>query len=318
MSIVVTGASGFIGQALIQAPKLRLGHQVVALSRSPPHRPSEPIEYKICGDLNSSTDISKFLSSTDCVVHLAGLAHIKTPDSPEIEAAHMRVNRDTTQTLANAAAKAGVRRFVFLSSINVNGETTLLNKPFNATDNAKPGNLYGFSKWAAEQTLREIAERTGLEGVIIRPPLVYGPGVKGNFLSLLQWLKRGIPLPLGAIHNQRSFVGIDNLVDLIITCIDHPAAANQTFLVRDDEDLSTTELLQRMGVALNKPARLFPVPSTLLKLGARILGKEKVAQRLLGNLQVDISKTKQVLGWSPSVSVDDSLRKTAEWYVQQG
>ena len=169
----------------------------------------------------------------------------------------------------------------------------------------------------AEQVLLEVAARTGLEVVIIRPPLVYGSGVKGNFHSMLKWLPRGIPLPLGAIHNTRSLVGIDNLVDLIITCIDHPAAANQTFLVSDGEDLSTTDLLHRLGKALHKPSRLLPVSASMLEVAAQLVGKKAVAQRLLGDLQVDISKTREVLDWSPIVSVDEGLQKTADWYLSQ-
>ena len=169
----------------------------------------------------------------------------------------------------------------------------------------------------AEQGLRALATETGMEVVIIRPVLVYGPGVKANFLNMMSWLHKGVPLPFGAIQNQRSLVALDNLVDLIMTCIDHPAAANQTLLVSDDEDLSTTALLRRMGVALGKPARLLPVPSRLLDVGAAILGKQALAQRLCGSLQVDISKTRELLSWSPPVSVDEALRKTAQHFLEQ-
>ena len=210
-----------------------------------------------------------------------------------------------------------MKRFIFLSSIKVNGERTISGTRFTSADNTFPKDAYGISKWEAEQALYEVSARTGLEVVIIRPPLVYGPGVKGNFLSLLGWLNRGIPLPLGAIHNLRSLISIDNLVDLIITCIKHPAAANQTFLVSDDEDLSTTELLRRMSAALDKPARLLLVPSSLLQLCANLLGIKAVAQRLLENLQVDISHTKEVLDWTPPVSVGEGLRRTAKWYLSQ-
>ena len=199
----------------------------------------------------------------------------------------------------------------------MNGEQTVSGDCFTCLDKQYSEDPYGISKWEAEQALHEVSAKTDLEVVIIRPPLIYGAGVKGNFLSLLAWLSRGVPLPLGAIQNQRSMVGIDNLVDLIVTCIDHQAAANQTFLVSDDEDLSTTELLRRLGAALGKPARLIPIPASLLGLAARLVGKEDIAERLLGNLQVDISKTRKILDWAPRVSVDDGFRKTAKWYLGQ-
>jgi UDP-glucose 4-epimerase len=213
--------------------------------------------------------------------------------------------------LARQAAAAGLRRFVFVSSIKVNGEATQLARPFIADDAPAPLDAYGVSKMEAEQGLREIARQTGMEVVIIRPPLVYGPGVKANFAAMMRWLKRGVPLPLGAIHNQRSLVALDNLVDLILTCLTHPAATNQTFLVSDGEDVSTTELLRRMGQAMGKTARLLPVPASWLKVAASLVGKGDVAQRLCGSLQVDISKTRELLGWVPPVSLDEGLRRAA-------
>jgi nucleoside-diphosphate-sugar epimerase len=198
-----------------------------------------------------------------------------------------------------------------VSSIKVNGEATLLGRPFSADDAPAPLDAYSLSKMEAEQGLRELAAQTGMEVVIIRPPLVYGPGVKANFAAMMRWLKCGVPLPLGAIHNQRSLVSLDNLVDLIVLCLTHPAAANQTFLVSDGEDVSTTQLLRRMGQALGCPARLVPVPVSVLKLAAAIVGKSDVAQRLCGSLQVDISKTHQLLGWTPPLSLDEGLRRAA-------
>jgi nucleoside-diphosphate-sugar epimerase len=189
-----------------------------------------------------------------------------------------------------------------------------LGKQFSALDKPDPQDPYGISKYEAEKGLLELASETGMEVVIIRPPLVYGPGVKANFASMMSWLDKGIPLPLGAVHNQRSFVALDNLVDLIVTCLDHPKAANQTFLVSDGEDLSTTELLQRMGRALGKPARLIPVPVGLMTFAANLLGKGAVAQRLFGSLQVDSSKARDLLGWKPVVTVDEALQKTADAY----
>jgi nucleoside-diphosphate-sugar epimerase len=218
--------------------------------------------------------------------------------------------------LAEAAAAAGVRRFIFISSIKVNGEATLPGAPYTAEAQPAPADPYGISKLEAEQGLRALAADTGLEVVIIRPPLVYGPGVKANFLSMMRWLHKGVPLPFGAIHNRRSLVALDNLVDLLVTCIDHPGAANQTFLVSDGEDLSTSELLRRMGFALGRPARLLPIPSRLLDVAAAMLGKTALAQRLCGSLQVDIGKTRELLNWSPPVGVDEALRKTAEHFLE--
>jgi UDP-glucose 4-epimerase len=184
-----------------------------------------------------------------------------------------------------------------------------------ADDEPAPADPYGISKAEAEQDLRTLAAETGMELVIVRPTLVYGPGVKGNFLSMMQWLNRAVPLPFGAIHNKRSLVALDNLVDLIVTCVEHPAAANQIFLVSDDEDVSTTELLRRMSEALGKPARLLPLPVWLLTMGALVLGKRDLSQRLCGSLRVDISKTRNLLGWSPPVSVNDGLKATAQYFL---
>jgi nucleoside-diphosphate-sugar epimerase len=231
-----------------------------------------------------------------------------------------RVNVDGTLRLARQAAEAGVRRFVFVSSIKVNGEHSQPGQPFTADQIPAPGDPYGVSKCEAESELRALSQETGMEVVIIRPPLVYGPGVKANFLAMMRWLQRGVPLPLGGVtENRRSLVFLGNLVDLIVTCIDHPAAANQTFLVSDDEDLSTAVLLRRMAAALGRPARLIPLPAGLITLGAKLIGRPGIAQRLCGSLQVDIGKTKAVLDWSPPVSVDEGLRRTAaHWLATEG
>lgn len=228
-----------------------------------------------------------------------------------------KVNVEGTLSLARQAAAAGVRRFIFISSIKVNGEGTPVNVPYLADAQARPADPYGISKMEAEQGLHALAIETGMEVVIIRPVLIYGPEVKANFLSMMRWLHKGVPLPFGAIHNRRSLVALDNLVDLIVTCIDHPAAANQTFLVSDGEDLSTSELLRRMGAALGKPARLLPVPSWLLEAGAAMLGKKALSQRLCGSLQVDIGKARELLNWTPPVSVDEALHKTARHFLEQ-
>ena len=316
MQIAITGASGFIGQALVKVLPDQ-GRRVVAVHHSRSDYPDHPnVKHLTLGDLAAFRD-SSLLKTIDCVVHIAGRAHVMYETESNVLSAYREINVEGTLNLARQAATLGVKRFVFLSSIKVSGETTPSGKFFGVTDTLNPQDAYGISKMEAELGLYTISQDTGMEVVCIRPPLVYGPGVKGNFLSLLRWLERGIPLPLGAIHNRRSLVGLDNLIDLIITCLDHPAAANQTFLVSDDEDLSTTELLQRLGKALNKPARLVPILSVLLEQGANLLGKKEIAQRLFGHLQIDICKTKQLLGWSPPVSVEEGFRKTVEGYLQQ-
>ena len=347
-NLLLTGATGFVGQAL----SLRLEQQGFALTaavRRPTDTLSDPIRQVPVGDLLPNTDWSQALPGVDTVIHLAARVHVMQDTATDPLAAFRNTNTAGTLNLARQAAAAGVRRFIFLSSIKVNGEHTQPGQPFtlqetppnlplsgegqetaaplhSSPDKGRPGGVsskgatldpYGISKYEAEQGLRELAVQTSMEVVIIRPPLVYGPGVKANFLSMMRWLHKGIPLPLGAIHNQRSLVALDNLVDLITICIDHPAAANQTFLVSDGEDLSTTALLQRLGSALGKPTRLLPVPQRLLTASLTLLGKGAIAQRLCGSLQVDISKTRDLLGWVPPMSVDEALRKTAQAYLQQ-
>jgi len=252
------------------------------------------------------------LAGVEVIIHTAARVHVMKDKAinPLIE--FRTTNVTGTLTLARQAAQVGVKRFIFISSIKVNGEGTLLGCPYTADDAPAPVDPYGISKMEAEQGLKALAAETGMEVVIIRPVLVYGPGVKANFRSMMHWLNKGVLLPLGAINNRRSLVAINNLVDLIVTCIDHPAAANQIFLVSDGEDLSTTELLGRMAKALGKPARLLPVPSFLLRAGAALIRKNNIAQRLCGSLQVDIEKTRSLLGWNPPVSVDEALKRTAK------
>lgn len=247
----------------------------------------------------------------------AARVHVMNDDAADPLREFRRINVNGTLRLATQAAEAGAGRFVFISSIKVNGESTVPGRPFTAQQAPAPIDPYGVSKWEAEQQLRKLSAETGMELVIIRPVLVYGPGVKANFLNMMKWLYKGVPLPLGAIHNKRSLVSLDNLVDLIVTCIDHPRAANETFLVSDGEDLSTTELLQRMSKALGKRPRLLPVPAWMLETAAKVVGKQSIAQRLCGSLQVDISHTRERLGWTPPVSVDAALRKTAQHFLEQ-
>jgi UDP-glucose 4-epimerase len=308
--MLVTGANGFVGRALC-AEAVPRGMAVRGITRASGDLPMSVENFAI-GGIDGNTDWQDLLTGCEVVVHLAARVHVMQEATADPLTEFRRVNVQGTLNLARQAAAAGVRRFVFVSSIKVNGEATQLGVPFTADDVPAPLDAYGVSKMEAEQGLREIAAQTGMEVVIIRPPLVYGPGVKANFAAMMRWLKRGVPLPLGAIYNQRSLVALDNLVDLILTCLTHPAAANQTFLVSDGEDVSTTELLRRMGQAMGKPARLLPVPASWLKVAAGLVGKGDVAQRLCGSLQVDISKTRELLGWVPPVSLDEGLRRAAE------
>jgi nucleoside-diphosphate-sugar epimerase len=313
---MVSGASGFVGLAVISRLLTMDDVCVIAGSRRTELLWPVAVTPLLLSDLGSSSQLIP-LAGVEAVVHSAARAHVMSDQASDPLAEFRKVNVEGTLNLARQAAEAGVRRFIFISSIKVNGEGTSADSPYVADAQAAPADPYGISKMLAEQGLRELAAETGMEVVIIRPVLVYGPGVKANFLSMMRWLHKGVPLPFGAIHNRRSLVALDNLVDLIITCIDHPAAANQTFLVSDAEDLSTTELLCRMGVALGRPARLLPLPSWILEAGAAMLGKQALSQRLCGSLQVDISKTRELLNWTPPVSVDEALRKTAKHFLEQ-
>ncbi|WP_313132025.1 UDP-glucose 4-epimerase family protein [Stutzerimonas nitrititolerans] len=308
--ICLTGSSGFVGSRLLYELKQVTTFQVAGLCRRLPQDTNESAFFAM-GDLQQA-DLSELLRDTDVFIHTAARAHIMKDEVADPLAEYRRVNVEGTLNLARQAAAAGVKRFVFISSIKVNGEATGNGKAFGADDKPAPEDAYGLSKLEAEQGLMLLGAETGMEVVIIRPPLVYGPGVKGNFASMIKLVEKGLPLPLGAIHNQRSLVGIDNLVDLIIRCIDHPAAANQVFLAGDGEDLSTTELLRGVGKAMGKPARLIPVPAGLLQFGATLLGRKAVAQRLLGSLQVDISKTCELLDWKPPYTVEEGLRRCFE------
>lgn len=313
MKVLVTGATGFVGLALTRL-LLYQGVEVVGGVRMVSSNLPLGVSQVSVGSIRNVTDWVNALNGVDSVVHLAARVHVMHDEASDPLVEFRRVNVSGTLNLARQASLAGVRRFVFVSSIKVNGESTVLGKPFLAQDKPDPQDPYGLSKYEAEQGLLELALETGMDVVIIRSPLVYGPCVKANFASMMSWLDRGIPLPLGTVHNQRSFVALDNLVDLIVTCLDHPAAANQTFLVSDGEDLSTTQLLQRMGRALGKPARLIPVPVGVMQVAANLLGKGAVAQRLFGSLQVDSSKARDLLGWKPVVTVDEALQKTADAY----
>ncbi len=314
--ILVTGASGFIGHALCSDLVCR-GFSVLGATRTPCDLP-KGVSRAVVGDIDGNTDWSYALTGCETVVHLAGRAHVTADTLANPLAEFRRVNVDGTLKLARQAAAFGVRRFAFLSSIGVNGAETF-GQPFTANDVVVPHSPYAISKYEAELGLQALAAETGMEVVIVRSPLVYGPGAPGNFGSLLRWLKRGIPLPLGAIDNQRSLVALDNLVDFIFTCLTHPASANQIFLVSDGEDVSTTELLRRIGQAIGRPALLIPVPASFLKLVAAMVCKPDVAQRLCGSLQVDIEQTRRLLGWTPLISLDEGLKRTiGGWISSRG
>lgn len=309
MNVLVTGAAGFVGARLVTALQATPEARVRAVVRQlPDGRAATPDKLAI-GDMGSDTDWRQALDGIDVVVHLAARVHVMRDEARDPLQSFLRTNTQATLQLARQAAQSGVKRLVFLSSVKVNGERTAVGRPFRAGDAAAPEDAYAISKHHAELGLCEIASATGLEVVVIRPPLVYGPGVKANFAALMNAIACGVPLPLGLVRNQRSLVALDNLVDLILTCTSHPDAAGQTFLVSDGEDLSTGELVRRLARVLQRPARLLPVPIWALQLGAAALGKQALAQRLCDNLQVDIDATRERLGWTPPLSVDEGLRR---------
>ncbi|POA55737.1 MULTISPECIES: UDP-glucose 4-epimerase family protein [unclassified Pseudomonas] len=313
--ILLTGASGFLGRSIIDQFSRSTDFQLAAVFRQPPVELPGTVALCQVTEIIGTTDWNSFLPGCSVVIHAAARVHVMNETSSDPLTEFRRVNVEGTLNLARQAASAGVRRFIFISSIKVNGEGTATAAPYFADAQPMPLDHYGISKMEAEQGLLKIAEQTGLEVVIIRPPLVYGPGVKANFLAMMRWLQKGVPLPFGAIGNKRSLVALGNLVDLIRVCIEHPAAANQIFLVSDGEDLSTTELLRRMARALKVPVRLIPVPVWILSGGAALLGKKSLSHRLCGSLQVDISKTQKLLGWTPPITVDSALNETAKYFL---
>ena len=305
---LITGGQGLVGKALA-ARALAVGLTVRVSTRQKSISTASRLEHVQTTDLSSTTDWLPALQEIDAVVHCAARVHVMHDTAADPLTAFRAVNVEGTLNLARQAAAAGVKRFVFISSVKVNGESTSPGQAFTEADAPNPQDAYGQSKHEAELGLRQLASDTGMEVVIIRPPLVYGPGVKANFAALMLAVQKGWPLPLGAVHNQRSLVALDNLVDFIVTCITHPQAGNQTFLVRDEHDLSTTELVRGMAQAAGIPARLLPVPVWALQAGAALLGKGDAVQRLCGNLQVDITKARTLLGWMPPVSVSEGLHR---------
>ncbi len=306
-AILVTGANGFVGRAVCMQA-VSLGMEVRGVQRGGTVSTC-PVQVVQIDELDGATQYAQALAGCDAIVHCAARVHVMTDRGIDSLAEYRRVNVEGTLNLANQAVAAHVRRFIFISSIKVNGESTPRGQPFSISDVPAPQDAYGKSKFEAEQALLVLAKQTGLEVVIIRPPLVYGPGVKANFASMVRWLQSGLPLPLGAINNQRSLVALGNLTDLIMTCLDHPAAKNRTFLVSDGQDVSTTELLRLMAHAMHRPARLLPVPQSMLLLTLRLIGLSGFAQRLCASLQVDIASTRQLLDWTPPLTLEQGLRQ---------
>lgn len=310
-TILLTGASGFVGKAVLRTAQQR-GLKIRPVYRSKDSAKGQ-FSFEIVSGLDGETDWMQALQGVDVVIHAAARAHVMREEVVDPLHEYRRVNVEGTLNLARQAAAAGVRRFVFISSIKVNGESTQPDCPFYADDDPAPEDAYGLSKAEAETQLRLLDKKTGMEVTIIRPPLIFGPGVKGNFSSLINWVRKGLPLPLAGItHNQRSLVGIDNLVDLILVCTTHPKAAHQTFLVSDGQDLSTAELLRKIGKVLGRPTRMLWMPAGLIAFIASFVGKKVISKRLLGSLQVDIQKTSEMLGWKPKVGIDEGLRRAVE------
>jgi UDP-glucose 4-epimerase len=302
--ILLTGASGFVGTAVV-SELARQGISCRAVTREPREG------YFSIGNITPETDWTAALDGIDSIIHLASRAHIMNDTAADPVAQFRSLNVDSTLKLASQAIKAGVKRFVFISSIKVNGEATQPGRPFTAEDPPNPQNPYAQSKLDAEQGLFALARGSNLEVTVIRPPLVYGPGVKANFATMMDWVNRGIPLPLGSVHNKRSFVFVGNLADLIVLAAIHPNAGGQVFLVSDGEDISTTELFKKIAQALGRPSLIMPLPASLVTMVAAAVGQSAVASRLIDSLQVDVSKTRALLGWEPRKNITEGLRQTA-------
>jgi len=304
--VLVTGSNGFVGSAL--SDRLRLDHvpfrsAVRTVSTDLPGSDSV-----VVGAVHYQTNWQTALNGITTVIHLIARVHVMSDTARDPRAEFCKVNVEGTLNLARQAIAAGVRRFIFMSSVKVNGEATQPGHPFTEQDPPNPQDLYAISKYEAEQGLRQLTANTGMEVVIIRPPLVYGPGVKANFSALMRAVQHGWPLPLGMVNNKRSLLALDNLIDFIITCITHPQAANQTFVISDGQDLSSAELVLELARAAGVPARLLPVPLWALEWAGRLTGKGDAVQRLCGNLQIDSSKARKILDWKPIVSVQEGLR----------
>ena len=324
-SILVSGASGFVGQALC-AELLKRGHSVRAALRSPSGFNVASCETTKVSDIAENTSWIDALRDINTVIHLAARVHVMKDSSADPLAEFLKVNLHGTVNLVEQAARAGVKRLIYVSSVKVNGERTLSSNSalaggncgrgaFTESDRPNPQDPYAVSKWHAEQALQRIAQETGLEVVIVRPPLVYGPGVKGNFIRLLAAINRGIPLPLAGARNARSLIYVGNLVDALITCATHPAAAGQTYLVSDGHGVSTAELVKKIAHALGHPDRSFYLPPALLRAAAVLLGRADQVDRLFDSLCVNDSKIRGELSWLPPYSMEQGLRETANWFL---
>jgi nucleoside-diphosphate-sugar epimerase len=311
--MVVTGGSGFIGRSVCEQLASR-EYETIPVVRSPDKAASVSNSI-VVPDIGPDTAWLEHLGRGDVVIHTAARVHATKDSGTDQMDAYRHINVAGTLNLARQAAEAGVKRFIFLSSIKVNGDNTAPGQPFRADGQANPGDAYGRSKYEAEVGLQQLALESDIEVVIIRPPLVYGPGVKANFLAMMRWVHKGLPVPFGELENCRSLVALDNLVNLIKVCCVNPAAANRVFLVSDGEDVSTTELFRRIGAAVYRPARFFPLPPALVRALAALAGKQGQVARLLRSLQVDISETRLLLHWSPVVSMEAALRETANHYI---
>jgi nucleoside-diphosphate-sugar epimerase len=314
--VAVTGANGFIGRELVNRLNSE-GFAVRALLRKPRQKSLPGVEQYVIGDLNSEIDFGPALSEATVIVHLAARVHEMKEDHERACPLYEKLNTQTTLNLACAAAKLKVRRFIFLSTAKVNGERTQ-DRAFAEKDEPCPSGPYAISKWKAEQGLRRVGQESGLEVVILRPPLVYGPGVAGNFLRLMELVNRTRVLPLGDLDNKRSMVGLQNLTDMILRCITHERAAGETFLVSDGQDLSVTELIRLIASGLAKRLILLPAPKRMLKILATLARKQEVVQRLVDSFRVDIGKARRLLNWEPSTTVHSELIQTVQWYMRHG
>ncbi|MDF1645492.1 MAG: NAD-dependent epimerase/dehydratase family protein [Legionellaceae bacterium] len=318
MNILLLGATGFVGKTLLKTLLLHTHHTIKVVIRDVSKQLLETSDSRVSihtiEGIDSDTDWTECLKGCDCIIYAAGYAHVMGKPDEKALSLYATVNTTGVLNLAMQADRAGIKRFIFISSIKVCGEQTLPNASYCSDGLVNPLDAYACSKYEAEKALLKLADKSKIEVVIIRPPLIYGPGVKGNLNVIIKWLKRGIALPFGAVKNQRSLVSVYNLSSLISTCIHHPAAANQIFLVSDGFSVSTTALLKKISVALSVPVRLVPVPTWVIHFGLSLLGKRKIAQRLLGSLTVDITKTRELLGWEPEDHMDAVLKETVDFF----